>query len=112
VELDLDRVSQMGDPATPDGRELLRELYGTYLDDMRAKLARLRAAATAGDATTIRKLAHEQKGASGMVGARCMAERFAALETRAGESAVPSLIDDIETSLPVVASAIASAIGD
>ena len=75
----------LADPATEDGRVVLTDLFDAFDEDMRSKIARLRAAIRARDAVAVRKLAHEQKGASGMVGAAGLAGLFLAIERAASD---------------------------
>jgi HPt (histidine-containing phosphotransfer) domain-containing protein len=84
VELDPARLGLLGDLGTPEGRQAVIDLFEAYLNDTRSKLSQLAAALEQGDAARVKALAHEQKGASGMVGATRLAGHFAAIEQSPG----------------------------
>ena len=88
MELDLGRVRALASPDTEAGRASLAELFGAYVDHMRPALALMRDAIAEGDSGQIRALAHDQKGASSMVGARRIAAALAAIEAAPGDSAI------------------------
>jgi HPt (histidine-containing phosphotransfer) domain-containing protein len=62
------------------GGDSLRQLYDMTLDDVRARLERIAAAAENGDEATIRHEAHTIKGSCGMVGAQELQSLAAATE--------------------------------
>jgi HPt (histidine-containing phosphotransfer) domain-containing protein len=100
MELDLDRVRMIADPSTADGRALLGELLEAYGAHARTSLTALRDAIAAGDASRVRALAHEQKGAGGMIGAAGIAAAFALIERSSSDAAAArAAIDDITAAL-------------
>lgn len=90
MEFDPDRVRLLGDPDTADGRALLADLFDAYVAHMRAALTDMRHALAAGDSARVRALAHEQKGASGMVGAAEIAAVLGSIEAAPGQAALVS----------------------
>jgi HPt (histidine-containing phosphotransfer) domain-containing protein len=112
MELDLDRVRMIADPETADGRALLGELLDEYATHARAALAAIRNAAAAGDAPRVRALAHEQKGASGMIGAAAIAAAFAGIEqSPADASAAAAALDTVAAALDRLAAEAAALAG-
>jgi signal transduction histidine kinase/DNA-binding response OmpR family regulator len=81
----------------PSGDALARKVIRTYLDDMPAGLARMKAAATSGDAEELRRVAHSMKSSSANVGAERLSRLCKALETigAAGtvEGSLPLLVE-------------------
>lgn len=112
MELDPDRVRMLADPATADGRAMLGELLDAYAAHARASLTALREAVAAGDASRVRALAHEQKGAGGMIGAAGIAAAFALIETSSSDAAAArAAIDDITAALDRLAAEVTALVG-
>jgi HPt (histidine-containing phosphotransfer) domain-containing protein len=65
----------------PGGDTLVRKVIRAYLDDMPARLGRMRAAVDAGDSTELRNTAHGMKSSSANVGAERLSRMCKALET-------------------------------
>ncbi len=65
------------------GSGLVVEIVEAFLDSVPQSLRALRGAAVRGDSATVERLAHSLRGSCGIVGARRMADRAAAIERRA-----------------------------
>ena len=65
------------------GPGLVRDVVEAFLDSVPQSLTALRDAAVRGDSAAVERLAHSLRGSCGIVGARRMAERAAAIERRA-----------------------------
>lgn len=65
------------------GAGLVDDVVHAFLDSVPQSLVALRNAAVRGDAATVERLAHSLRGSCGIVGARRMASRAAAIERRA-----------------------------
>lgn len=77
------------------GGEPLRQLYDMTLDDVRARLDRIAAAAAQGDDATVRQEAHTIKGSCGMVGALELQALAAA--TEGGSAVDTSVLADFDS---------------
>jgi CheY-like chemotaxis protein/HPt (histidine-containing phosphotransfer) domain-containing protein len=81
------------------GSELLSELAETFSGDTGSALPALRAAATAGDARSVERIAHSLKGSSGSIGAQRMSATCAELQDAGALGDIPSvpgLLDRLE----------------
>lgn len=81
MQLDFSRLQLLGDPGTDQGRQWLLEVVDAFVVDARVKHARLARASAERDVDTVRRLAHEEKGVSAMLGAREVAGLFEAIES-------------------------------
>lgn len=91
---------------------MLSELSDMYLEDAGSGLAKLRKAAEEGDATTVKRVAHTLKGASGNMGALGMVSICAALEEAGGSgdiSRAPELLARLDAELGRVRQALPAA---
>jgi CheY-like chemotaxis protein/HPt (histidine-containing phosphotransfer) domain-containing protein len=89
----IDNLLELGGP------ELLSELAEAFSGDTGSALPALRAAATAGDARSVERIAHSLKGSSGSIGAQRMSAACAELQDAGalGDiSSVPGLLDRLE----------------
>lgn len=103
MQIDPGRLALLADPSTRAGRASLEELFAAFSSDMHAKLERIRSALDAGDAALVRKIAHEQKGASGMVGAAGVARLFVEIEGASDDrAAVERALAQVEADLAQV----------
>ena len=75
--------------------DFVRELLTTYLEDAVGQLARMRAAAEAGDQPALMMASHSLKSNSANVGAFHLADLCRALEADARAGAVPDAIDRV-----------------
>jgi len=79
---------------------MIGELFATYLEETRAAVPRLRQRIEAADTIGVRALAHEQKGASGMVGVLAIAACFASIERQPDQQdATVAALDAVEAAL-------------
>jgi len=83
--LDDEILGRLSDPALGGDPEFLSELIELFLDETPARLAELRQAAAAEDATGLTTAAHGLKGSAASLGARGICELCGALE-RLGRS--------------------------
>jgi signal transduction histidine kinase/DNA-binding response OmpR family regulator len=93
----------------PSGDALARKVILAYLDDMPAGLARMQAAAEAGDAAELRRVAHSMKSSSANVGAERLSRLCKALETIGGTGKVDGslpLLDEASGELRRVVAAL------
>ena len=112
MELDLDRVRLFGDPDSEAGRAELSALFDEFRSLARSALAELAAAAQTSDHDRVRRVAHEQKGACGMVGATTLAGLFARLEQAASDaSTLSALLADAATALDALEQDIDTLVG-
>lgn len=113
VDLDLNRIRVLADSRFEDGRRQLSELFDAYAADTRERVSESRAALASGDLACVRALAHAQKGASAMVGARVLAECFAAVECRWQDpDAVAAALDAVEPALASLDGAVRALVGN
>ncbi len=77
------------------GSDSLRQLYDMTLEDVRARLERMAAAAQSGDDTTVRQEAHTIKGSCGMVGA--LELQALATATEGGSAVDTSALADFDS---------------
>lgn len=82
---------------SPDDRsEFLRELITIFLNDTPQRIAELRVALAANDATTLARAAHSMKGSAGNFGAQRFAEINSDIEAQARDGS----LGGIEAYLP------------
>ncbi|MBI2159738.1 MAG: Hpt domain-containing protein [Candidatus Rokubacteria bacterium] len=74
-------------------RQLLRELVAIFVEEAPGRLAELRRAAAARDATTVERVAHSLKGSAGLLGAASLHAASAELEERAVAKRVDGAAD-------------------
>lgn len=74
-------------------RQLLRELVAIFVEEAPSRLAELRRAAAARDATTVERVAHSLKGSAGLLGAASLHAASAELEERAVAKRVDGVAD-------------------
>jgi HPt (histidine-containing phosphotransfer) domain-containing protein len=70
-----------------EGEDLVAEVAATFLSDVPARLARLRACAESGDARELERHAHNLKSSAALVGALELSDRSSALEAAASDAA-------------------------
>jgi len=88
---------------------MIGELFAAYLEQTRTALPRLRQRVEAADAIGVRAVAHEQKGASGMVGVLAIAACFAAIERQPDQQdAAVAALDAVEAALGRLAAEVRS----
>ena len=75
------RLRQLADATDP---ALLGDIFGSFVDEARARIAELAKLAGAGDADALRKVAHAIKGACSNIGAQRMTPLAQAIEASAG----------------------------
>lgn len=74
-------------------RQLLRELVAIFVEEAPGRLAELRRAAAARDATTVERVAHSLKGSAGLLGAASLQAASTELEERAVAKRVDGVAD-------------------
>lgn len=74
-------------------RRLLGELVAIFVEEAPGRLAELRRAAAARDATTVERVAHSLKGSAGLLGAASLQAASAELEERAVAKRVDGVAD-------------------
>ena len=74
-------------------RRLLGELVAIFVEEAPGRLAELRRAAAARDATTVERVAHSLKGSAGLLGAASLQAASAELEERALAKRVDGVAD-------------------
>jgi len=89
ITLDSEVISGLRGLQGEDGKDIVAELAGMFLDDARSRIRALEEAVQSGDAPAIERVAHTLKGSSGNMGARSMYSLCARLED-AGASGDPS----------------------
>ena len=108
--LDVTRTAAIGDPATPEGRAALVEIFRLYFDNVRETCAEMRHDLTP---DALRAHAHRAKGASGVVGAGVLSRAFADLESRAaaGETPGGDVFDEIDQQLAELRRTVSALLG-
>jgi signal transduction histidine kinase/CheY-like chemotaxis protein/HPt (histidine-containing phosphotransfer) domain-containing protein len=103
--LDLDMVRRL---VSLDGEDddFIREVMGSYVEQLRACVVKLRGAAESGDTDEIRSLAHSMKGASKQIGATRAGTLLGAIESQSDMQAAQRLIEDLDEEVPRVESAV------
>lgn len=100
---------------TPPGEpDVLKELFALFLDDVPARIERLRAAWQAGDALAVQRAAHSLKGSAGNIGATQLHAVCALLDAqgRSGDLApLASLVASLDAEYARVAAEMKSLLG-
>lgn len=79
-----------------DDGTFIQEIFAMFREDIATNLGRLDEAIEMGDATTIRSVAHQAKGASRNLGLCALGESLAAME-QGSEQSAPELLAAIAT---------------
>jgi HPt (histidine-containing phosphotransfer) domain-containing protein len=77
--------------------ELLKEIAGIFLAGYRQDVERMRTALTAGDATTLHRVAHTLKGSMGNFGAQAGIDAAAAIERKARDRQLSGIDSEFAT---------------
>lgn len=103
--LDLDMVRRL---ASLDGEDddFIREVMGSYVDQLKDVAQKLGTAAAANDTAEVRSLAHSMKGASKQIGATRAGTLLGAIEDHQDMAEVRTLIEALGEEVPRVESAV------
>jgi HPt (histidine-containing phosphotransfer) domain-containing protein len=99
---------------TGGDREFLADLVSTYRTDGQARIAEMRSALAAGDATLLQRAAHTLKSSSATLGAVALADRCRAVEFAARDGQLEGLeeaIDEIAAGFERAGAALATKAG-
>ena len=89
-----------------DDDDFIRDVMGSYVDQLRDCVEKLGSAIEAGDAEEMRSLAHSIKGASKQIGATRAGTLLGAVEELKEVEGAQALVDDLATEVPRVESAV------
>ena len=90
--VDLDRIEAV----TGGDNALAKSIVDVFIQDTEKRIALLKAALEAGDATAVKAQSHSIKGASSNVGATQMAALAYTLEQLGGRNALPEAAEPLE----------------
>ena len=103
--LDLDMVRRLGSLDGEDD-EFIREIMGSYLEQLKECFAGLRKAVSDRDLDALHSLAHSMKGASKQIGATRTGALLGAIEAQADFGDSTALLDQLDDEIPRVESSV------
>jgi len=88
--------------------DFIREVMGSYVEQLRESVTNLGKALSDGDMKTVRSTAHSIKGASKQIGATRVGDLLGAIERSSDTDAAKTLLEQVEAETPRVEAAIRS----
>jgi len=86
--------------------DFIRDVMGSYIEQLRVVAHKLGAAAAANDTDEVRSLAHSMKGASKQIGATRAGTLLGAIEEQQDMADLRALVEELGEEVPRVESAI------